>query len=238
MLHKQKVLAVVPARRGSKRLPRKNLMPFCGQPLISWSIEAGLSSIFVDKVVVSTEDEEVKKIAIQYGVGKVIERPTELAEDEVPMADVLIHAVETLESLGEEFGWILLLQPTSPLRTFMHIDDSFALLEQKHGVGAVSVCKTDHPVEWSSTLSDDGFMDLFFQMTDLSKSSHNCRSTYVVNGAIYIARIDLLLEAKTIFMKQGVVAYVMDRRESVDIDEQFDFEVAEFLMKNNINKRR
>jgi CMP-N-acetylneuraminic acid synthetase len=213
-------------------------MPFCGHPLIFWSIDAGLNSQFVDTVVVSTENEEIRDIAIRSGANEVVKRPAELAGDEVPMVDVLIHSVETLEAMGESFDWIVLLQPTSPLRTSMHIDNSCALIEQKHGLGAVGVCKTDHPVEWTSTLSDDGFMDKFFETANLLIPSHNCSTRYVVNGAIYICRVDLLLKEKTLFLKQGVLAYVMNRYESVDIDDKYDFEIAEFFMNNHINQKR
>ncbi len=229
MFGQETVLAIVPARGGSKRLPHKNLLPFHGKPLISWTIEAGYKSSLVDKVVVSTEDEDIKNIALDFGID-IVDRPQELATDDAQVVDVLAHAVNVLETRGEYFTWLLLLQPTSPLRNVFHINEAFKMIEKNHGAGAVSVSAAECPIEWLGHLSDDGFMDSYFEEAKLGTSSRMVTPSYKVNGAIYASRMDLFLEEKTMFLKKGIVAYVMERDESIDIDDKHDFEVAQFLM--------
>ena len=103
-------------------------------------------------------------------------------------------------------------------------------MEDKNAIGAVSVCRTEHPVEWMGEISGDGLMDSFIQEAELEKSSLDCALSYQINGAIYIASVDRFLDEKTIFLKSGMVAYVMDRASSVDIDDEYDLQLAAWLL--------
>ena len=215
-------LAIIPARGGSKRLPRKNILDLCGKPLISWSIEAALKSKYISKVVVSSDDEEILNISSNFGAD-IIKRPYELANDTATTFDAIKHTIDNLE----EYEYVVLLQPTSPLRNEKHIDEAIELLEEKQADAIVSVCEMDHSPLWSNTLPKDGNMNNFLRDEVLNKRSQDLEKYYRVNGAIYICKTDKLLENKSFFLKDNIFAYIMDRKSSIDIDEEIDFLFAQ-----------
>ena len=215
-------LAIIPARGGSKRLPRKNILDLCGKPLISWSIEAALKSKYISKVVVSSDDEEILNISSNFGAD-IIKRPYELANDTATTFDAIKHTINNLE----KYDYIVLLQPTSPLRNEKHIDEAIELLEEKQADAIVSVCEMDHSPLWSNTLPEDGNMRGFLREEILNKRSQDLEKYYRLNGAIYICKTDKLLENKSFFLKDNIFAYIMDRKSSIDIDEEIDFLFAE-----------
>ena len=211
-------LAIIPARGGSKRLPRKNILDLCGKPLISWSIEAALKSKYISKVVVSSDDEEILNISSNFGAD-IIKRPYELANDTATTFDAIKHTINNLE----KYDYIVLLQPTSPLRNVKHIDEAIELLEEKQADAIVSVCEMDHSPLWSNTLPEDGNMRGFLREEILNKRSQDLEKYYRLNGAVYICKTDKLLENKSFFLKDNIFAYIMDRKSSIDIDEEIDF---------------
>ena len=215
-------LAIIPARGGSKRLPRKNILDLCGKPLISWSIEAALKSKYISKVVVSSDDEEILNISSNFGAD-IIKRPYELANDTATTFDAIKHTINNLE----KYDYIVLLQPTSPLRNEKHIDEAIELLEEKQADAIVSVCEMDHSPLWSNTLPKDGNMKNFLRDEVLNKRSQDLEKYYRLNGAVYICKTDKLLENKSFFLKDNIFAYIMDRKSSIDIDEEIDFLFAE-----------
>lgn len=218
-------LAIIPARGGSKRLPRKNILDLCGKPLISWSIEAALKSKYISKVVVSSDDEEILNISSNFGAD-IIKRSYELANDTATTFDAIKHTINNLE----KYDYIVLLQPTSPLRNEKHIDEAIELLEEKQADAIVSVCEMDHSPLWSNTLPKDGNMNNFLRDEVLNKRSQDLEKYYRLNGAIYICKTDKLLENKSFFLKDNIFAYIMDRKSSIDIDEEIDFEIAKVLI--------
>ena len=215
-------LAIIPARGGSKRLPRKNILDLCGKPLISWSIEAALKSKYISKVVVSSDDEEILNISSNFGAD-IIKRPYELANDTATTFDTVKHTIDNFEN----YDYIVLLQPTSPLRNVKHIDEAIELLEEKQADAIVSVCEMDHSPLWSNTLPKDGNMNNFLRDEVLNKRSQDLEKYYRVNGAVYICKTDKLLENKSFFLKDNIFAYIMDRKSSIDIDEEIDFLFAQ-----------
>ncbi|MDT8339531.1 MAG: acylneuraminate cytidylyltransferase family protein [Sulfurimonas sp.] len=215
----------MPARGGSKRLPRKNVLDLAGKPLITWSIEAGIKSKYIDKVVVTSDDEEILSISKEYGA-ETIKRPDELASDTATTFDAIKHTIDSLE----KYDYIILLQPTSPLRNEKHIDEAIELLETKNTDAIVSVCEMDHSPLWSNTLPQNGSMGNFLREEVLNKRSQDLEKYYRINGAIYICKTERLLEEKSFFLKDNIFAYKMDRKSSVDIDEEIDFKFVEFLM--------
>jgi len=233
MFNNKQVLGIIPARGGSKRLPGKNTAIVNNYPLIAWTILAGLGSRVLDKLVVSTEVDEIGRVAVDWGVHEVIPRSIELATDDASLHDVIVEVLTTLESRGEVFDYLLLLQPTSPLRTAYHIDEAFDLINRKGGVGAISVCRAEHPKEWMGKLSSDGVLDSFIRETRLNKQSQDFGPTFQINGAIYIIPIDRFLLEDTLFLESGMVAYVMDRSVSVDIDEAYDLKLADWLLETS-----
>ena len=226
----KKVLGLIPARGASKRLPRKNLRQINGKPLIYWSIVEAQESEYVDSVVVSTEDIEIKQYSYNQGIDCVIDRPPSLAQDESRSIDVILHAVDVLAKQGKKYEYVMLLQPTSPLRTSKHIDDALKLMSAKKATVVVSVCETEHPASWMGYLSKDLMMDEFLDSlkTDLANGSD--RESYQINGAIYLLKISALIKQKIPFPTPGAFAYIMKRADSVDIDTQLDFDFAEYLM--------
>ena len=174
-------LVIIPARGGSKRLPRKNLLDLCGKPLIAWSIEAALKSKYISKVIVSSDDEEILNIAKEYKAD-FIKRPDELASDTATTFDALKHTLENVE----KYDYVVLLQPTSPLRTEKHIDEAIELLKEKNADAIISVCEMEHSPLWSNTLDEDLNMSNFLRDEVLNKRSQDLPKYYRLNGAIYI----------------------------------------------------
>lgn len=218
-------LAIILARGGSKRLPRKNILNLAGKPMIVWSIEAGLKSKYIDKVIVSSDDNDILEIAKQFG-SDIIKRPSTLASDTATSFNAIKHAIDNVE----RYDFIVLLQPTSPLRTAEQIDEAIELRENKKSNAIVSVCKMDHSPLWSNTLPKDGSMSSFLPDEIKNSRSQDLPNYYRLNGAIYICQTDRLLKEESFFIKDNIFAYFMDRRSSIDIDDEVDFKVAEVLM--------
>jgi len=219
-------LAIIPARGGSKRLPRKNILELNGKPLIAWSIEAGLKSKYVDKVVVSSDDKEILEYSQYYGAD-TIKRPDNLASDTSTTFDAIKHTVENLK----KYDYVILLQATSPLRNENHVDEAIELLESKNASAVVSVCETDHSPLWSNTLDDSLSMKGFLKEGVLNKRSQDLEKYYRLNGAIYICKVEKLLKEKSFFLKDNIFAFKMDKHNSIDIDEEVDFQMAKLNMK-------
>ena len=225
MLHEKTFLAVIPARGGSKRLPRKNILPLGDKPLIAWSIEAAKGSKYIDKCVVSSDDSEILTIAKEYGA-TLLERPAKLASDQATTFEALEHALEHYR----EYDYIVLLQPTSPLRTSKHIDESIELLEKKGADAIISVCEMEHSPLWSNTLPDNGSMENFLKEEVLNKRSQDLEQYYRLNGAIYICKVESFLKERSFFLKKSIFAYIMSKEDSIDIDEKIDFELAKVYL--------
>ena len=226
MLNSKTFLVIIPARGGSKRLPRKNVLELAGKPLIVWSIDSGLKSKYIDKVVVTSDDDEILSISKEYGA-EIIKRPDYLANDTAKTFDAIKHTIENMQ----KYDYIVLLQPTSPLRNESHIDEAIELLELKKADAIVSVCEMEHSPLWSNTLPQNGSMKNFLRKEILNKRSQDLEKYYRLNGAIYICKTDKLLENKGFFLKENIFAYRMDRKSSVDIDEEIDFKNVEFFLK-------
>jgi CMP-N,N'-diacetyllegionaminic acid synthase len=227
LMNKNKTfLAIIPARGGSKRLPRKNVLDLCGKPLIAWSIEAGLKSKYIDKLIVTSDDEDILSISKKYG-SDIIKRPEELSNDTATTFDALKHTIDNLE----KYDYIVLLQPTSPLRNEKHLDESIELLEQKNADAVISVCEMDHSPLWCNTLPENGSMQTFLKEEVLNKRSQDLDKYFRLNGAIYICKMDKFLNNKGFFLKENIYAYLMSKENSTDIDDEFDFLMTEYIMK-------
>ena len=220
-------LAIVPARGGSKRLPRKNLLDLNGKPLVAWSIEAGLNSKYIDNIVVTSDDADILDVAEYYGVLS-IDRPIEFSSDTATTFDAVEHAIKNIKY----HDYIVLLQPTSPLRTEWHIDKAIEFLIHKEADAVVSVCEMDHSPLWSNTLDDTLSMTGFLTKSIKNKRSQDLDSYYRINGAIYICATNKLLKEKGFFIENGIYAFKMDKETSIDIDHDIDFQLADLILKN------
>jgi len=232
MINGKSVLAIIPARGGSKGLPGKNIKELCGKPLIAWSIEQAKVCSNIDRVVVSTDDDQIAYVAKKYGAEVPFVRPEELASDTASILDVIIHTLDWFEKY-EDYrpAYILLLQPTSPLRTIEDIEGAIQTLKYKDARAIVSVCETNHHPWWSNTLPENGNMKAFLRPEILNKRRQDLPVFYRLNGAIYLADTDYLYECNG-FLGQDTRAYIMPKGRSLDIDTEFDLKMAEFLLKS------
>lgn len=219
-------LALIPARGGSKGIPRKNIRPFCGKPLLQWTIDAALAAACIDQVVVTTDDPEIADLAKAGGAEVPFLRPAELASDTASGIAPVLHALEQLPHVTD----VVLLQPTSPLRVSNDIDEIVALRMQADRESAVSLSPSAKHPFWMYSLSQNQLLEPLLQL-----NSAHCRqhlpAAYVLNGAIYLAsRLFLLREQ--VFIGNDTLGYVMPHERSVDIDTLLDWHWAEFLMES------
>lgn len=228
----KKFLAVIPARGGSKRVPKKNILDLAGKPLIAWSIEAGLKSKYIDDVIVTSDCDDILKISKEYGA-KTLKRPQELAQDTTTTFDTILHTLQNTE----QYNFVILLQPTSPLRTEVHIDEAIELLDEKKADAIISICETEHSPLWSNTLPKDESMENFISEEIKNIRSQDLPLYYKLNGAIYICKIDSLKRDNSFFLKKNIYGYKMDQKSSIDIDTELDFDFVDFLIRKNINEK-
>jgi len=234
MYGEKTILALIPARGGSKGLPRKNIRPLLGKPLIAWTIEQAKASKYIDRVVVSTDDEEIAEIARKYGAEVPFMRPKELSDDFTVTGDVITHALEFFSKRGENFDLLALLEPTSPLRNAEDIDKSIEILENNEIAEAiVSVCKLEsaHP-EFNVIIDKQGFIkkaiDGSTKFNVLRRQE--LRDIYFFDGTLYISKIPALIEKKT-FYHDKTLAYPVPKWKSLEIDELSDLICVEALLK-------
>lgn len=225
------MIAIIPARGGSKGLPGKNIKLLHGKPLIAYTIEAALKAKGISRVIVSTDDENIAKVALEYGAEIPFMRPDFLATDEATSLEVYKYTLERLEKEDniciEDF---VVLQPTSPLRNEQHIDEAIALFHDKNAHSVISYCKEAHPILWHKYITEEGKFEEIFE-GNYQKNRQEIKATYFPNGAIYIFKKSILVNGN--YYNDHSFAYLMDRLFSVDIDTEADFRYAEWQMTNN-----
>lgn len=223
-LHPLKTLALIPARGGSKGILRKNIQPLAGKPLIAWSIQAALACHDIASVVVSTEDEEIAEISQRWGAELPFLRPAELAQDHTPSMDVVLHALQHLP----QFDAVLLLQPTSPLRSKTDIEGCLFMAAEQHAQCIVSVSEPAQSPYWMFKLGSDGRLNKLIDAPDMTRRQ-DLPAVYAINGALYFAKTDWLRVNKT-FLSKETLGYVMSPEKSLDIDTPLDWKFAEFIL--------
>ena len=229
MINGKTILAIVPARGGSKRLPKKNLLLLAEKPLILWTIEAGIKSKYVDMLVVSSDDSEIIRLSSKMGIQTIV-RPKELSTDEVLIFPLIEHV---LDNIDKTFDFIICLQPTSPLRNEIHIDEALEFLVQKGADAVISVCEMEHSPLWSNTLPDDKSMEGFLKEDIKGIRSQDLPKYYRLNGAIYICKTTRLMQKNNFAIDDNIFAFKMDRKSSIDIDEKEDLLIAETFINSN-----
>lgn len=215
------ILGLIPARGGSKRLPGKNLTPLAGRPLIAWTIRAARDSVSLDRVVVSTDDPEIAEIAKRQGAETPFLRPARLALDDTSSEAVAVHALETLEL---ERGYLVLLQPTSPLRAGADIDAAVRRCRDAEWDALVSVRAPEKPGHWMLRVDDGDNVSPLFPDAFFGKEA--APNLVLPNGAIFIARIETFLREPT-FWPRRTGAFIMPGERSLDIDKSEDLMAAE-----------
>lgn len=224
-------IAIIPARGGSKRLPNKNIKILAGKPLITWTIEAAIESRCFDHVYVSTDSEDIARVARSVGAEVPFLRPKHLATDEATTNDVVTHLVEWVEVNISPVAQVAILQPTSPLRTATHIQEALILYQKKQANAIISVCELEHPYQYCNKIDASLSLIGFIHPND-SKRTQELEQYYRLNGAIYVFDRVLVGKLSNIYDAKSF-AYVMSNRVSVDIDNEFDFDFASFLMQLN-----
>lgn len=222
MINGKSVLAIIPARGGSKRLPGKNILEVGGKPLIAWTIEEARKSKYIDRLILSSEDQKIISVARAWGCEVPFVRPAELAQDETPGIETVLHAID---ALLEKYDYIVLLQPTSPLRKSEDIDGTINLCIKKNAPACVTVTELDKSPYWMFFLDKEGGMTPIIRMNNaIKKQRQDLPKGYVLNGACYIASTDWLIINRT-FITEKTVAYKMNKERSLDIDDEVDLKI-------------
>lgn len=237
MLANKEVLAIIPARGGSKGIKDKNILPFAGKPLIAWTIEAALNSKHVDRVIVSTDSLNIAGVSREWGAEVPFQRPAELASDTASGNAVVLHALQWLtKHEGYDSEYFILLQPTSPLRTSQHIDQAICeFAAQSQADSMHSVAEVDKTPYYMKTINTNGYLENFMGDASGYDNRQQMPKFYQLNGAMYLMRTKDFLQCKTLFTKR-TNAYLMDRISSIDIDDEMDFALAEIFMKKHMTR--
>ncbi|OON98155.1 MAG: CMP-N-acetlyneuraminic acid synthetase [Epulopiscium sp. Nele67-Bin005] len=225
----KKILAIIPARSGSKGLKDKNIKLLNKKPMLTYSIESALQSNVIDEIYVSTDSVEYADIARKYGANVPFLRSTNNATDTAGTFDVVREALLNYKEIGKKFDWCIILQPTSPLRSCEDIISSLNLMWNKEAVSVVGVCECEHSPLWSNILSENQCLKGFLR-EDLASQRQLLNTYYRINGAMYIVDVKYILENDNMYTDKSF-AYVMPKERSVDIDDIYDFCVAEAFLK-------
>ena len=223
-------LAIIPARSGSKGLPNKNIKELNGKPLIAYSIEAAINSRCFNTVMVSTDSKKYADVAARYGADVPFLRSRETSLDNASSWDTVEEVLQKYECIGKEFDTFCLLQPTSPMRSAIDICMAYDLYEKRAANAIVSMTELEHPIEWCGLIDEDLSLERFNNENDVRRQE--LKVHYRPNGAIYIFSVVEFRQNRNLYRK-GAYAYIMPRERSVDIDTEFDFDLAEFLIKKN-----
>ncbi len=230
VLESKRRIAIIPARSGSKGMRDKNIKLLNGKPLLAYTIEAAIKSEAFEIVFVSTDSPKYEEIANEFGADVHFLRSEYNSSDEASSWDVVREVIQRFEEEGKIFDEIMLLQPTSPLRTFEDIRKAIRVMSEKQAKAVESLTEMDHSPLWANTLPEDGNMDEFFNKYS-SMPRQALPKYYRENGAIYLIKRELLDRADEEILSSNCYAYVMPRERSIDIDEELDFRIAEVMMK-------
>ena len=222
------MIAIIPARKGSKGLPGKNIKDLIGKPMIAYSIEEALKSKHITEVVISTDCKEIEEVAVKYGAKSPFLRPEHLATDNAKAIDNYIYVIDRI---NKEFGYdvkdFVVLQPTSPLRKVEDIDGSIELFKGKNADSVISYTEEHHPIEWHKYITDEGKFENIFEERLINRQE--IKKSYFPNGAVFVFDYELIKQGK--YFSDNSYAYIMPRLRSVDVDTIEDFKYIEFLMK-------
>lgn len=233
MYKDKRFLAIIPARGGSKGILNKNIMDICGKPLIAYTIEAGKKSKYIDEILVSTDSDAIKDIAQQYGANVPFLRPENLSNDSAKSIDLVLHAIDFYENNNMCYDYVILLQPTSPLRTFEHVDEAIEKLMKSNRSSLVSLREAnENPVIMRSIENEKLKKVVSFEGPNLRRQ--DLPIFYLLNGAIYINSNDMLVHKKK-FVDEDSMPYVMSKESSVDIDTMLDAKLVELIIKENMH---
>lgn len=230
MFDDKKIIAIIPARSGSKGIPDKNIRLLHGKPLLAYSILAAQEAGVFDEIFLSTDSRKYANIALQYGAKVPFLRSDQLATDTASTWDCIKEALDQYHLIGKKFDVFVVLQPTSPLRTSQDILGAVETMLSKQADAVVSVTEADHSPLWSNVLPESKSLNGFLRPEDLTRTRQEMPTYYRINGAIYAVKTDYFSKSHNIYDGQSF-AYIMPRENSVDIDSLYDFSLAEYLLR-------
>lgn len=225
-------LAIIPARGGSKGLPGKNVKELHQKPLIAWSIEAGLKSKYIDEVIVSTDYQDIADISKKYGANVPFLRPIDLASDTATSFEVIEHTINYYKKLNREFDYIVLLEPTSPLREISDIDSAIEMLYKSTADSIVGICKTeDQNPAFLITKDNENLIHGYKDSSMKVLRRQDIEDVYFFEGTIYISKLNVFVDKKT-FYHDNTIGYEVPKYKSLEIDDIDDFIMVEAIMKH------
>lgn len=227
----KKILAVILARSGSKGLKNKNLRKLGKKPLVSWSIDEAKKSKKIDMILLSTDSQKIAKIGIRKKIYVPFLRPKNLSGDKTPSVDALEHSINFLKDRGKKFDYIILLEPTSPFRSYIDIDNSLNNLIRSNASSLVSICKTDSLNPLFLFKKRREFLIPIKKSKRKYLRRQDIEPTYFLDGSIYISKISSLLKERT-FCHNNTIGYEVPKWKSIEIDDMLDLELAKIILKN------
>ena len=226
-----KKLCIITARGGSKRIPHKNIKDFAGKPIIAYAIEAAKQSMLFDDIMVSTDDEQIARIAQEYGADVPFLRSAELASDTANTWDAVREVLKRYAEMGKTFETVMLMQPTTPLRTGEDVKAAYKLMNEKKAKSVIAVCEVDHSPLWCDMIPEDGNMKGFGRKDLAWVTRQELKPFYRVNGAIYLLSVsDNTITDDDDIYENDCYALFMDRKKSIDIDCEDDLDLVEFML--------
>lgn len=229
------VLALITARGGSKSIPKKNTILLAGKPLIAWTIEVARQASAIDHVIVSTDSEEILQVAKTWGAEAPFIRPQELAADDSPHIPVITHALQWLNThKNYQPDYVMLLQPTSPLRSLFDIETACQIAFEKNADSVVSVYEVASHPYLTKFITKEGKLEDFIHKPDGYLARQSLPPVYVLNGAIYLVKSEIILKNHTFYIEH-TYAYIMPPERSMDIDTPWDLYLADLVLQDRIN---
>ncbi len=226
----EKVLAIIPARSGSKGIPQKNIVDLCGKPLIYYTIIESLKVKRFNRIFVSTDSVEIKDISEEYGVSVPFLRPAEISQDKSLSIDVVLNVLDELsQRYNESYDYVCLLQPTSPLRTSTDIENCLNLILNSDCDSVVSLSLVDEPHPFKMKLIENGCVVPFIPNSDSSVPRQQLPKVYMLNGAIYLSTVSSIKQNKSFFGLK-TIPYLMENEKSANINSQFDLELCRLII--------
>jgi len=232
MYKNKKILAIIPARGGSKGLPGKNIKPLLGKPLIGWTIEHAKESKYIDEVFVTTDFNEIAEVSLQFGLNVPFLRPEELSKDNTSSMDVVEHVLNYYESNNINFNYIILLEPTSPLRKKNDIDSAIELLvnnEDADGIVSVGEVHLEHPMI-NKKINSNNRLEPYLPETQKIYQRQQADKAYFPYGVIYMIKTSIFKSKKT-FYTDNIIPYLIERWQNFEIDDIYDFFCVETILK-------
>jgi N-acylneuraminate cytidylyltransferase len=226
MIDDKSILAVIPARGGSKGVPRKNIRLVAGRPLIAWTIEEAKKSRYIDRLILSSDDAEIISVARQLNCEAPFVRPAELAQDHVTGIAPIIHAIE---AIPEQYNYIVVLQPTSPLRVAEDIDRCIEECVIRNEPACVTVTIPDKSPYWMYFLDKSGKLNPVIEQKSTILLRQQLKNVYVLNGAVFVAEVKWFLQNQK-FISDETIGCVMPKTRSIDIDTEFDLKICELML--------